>query len=1006
MAINVYLEIFKSVTILKELSPDIRHDKPWFYFDTEYYIGQCLTEGMMPTVGSKEAYLEHYLTVGSRARLSPNSLFDENYYLSKYPDVARQIQLGHWSSGFEHYAIIGALTDLSPTWFFDGEFYKNNCPDLNEENLRFGGFTDRYTHYLLVGIGERRAPHWAVRFAGRLKKEIEFPSSQDDLKVFLSDGDRIEAFFKPFLDYGWMKEKYDWGRAVTSSNFVKYYLLNVKAQQLSPSAYFDEKYYLSNEPEVQAAVDSGIFSGAYEHFIVYGMNEWRRPFAGFDPHYYFETNMKAATQVSTTQSPFFHFLNHRQNRRLSIAAPLAAMDIQEHMGKGIYERRCALSVNQLGVLKIAPEGQKPDVSIIIIARENYEQTANCIISAVYSTKANLEIIVFDNASTDETKNLPSINPQIKYLRAEKNLGFTIAVNRAVEIATGRIILLLNNDLELTPRAIDLAVETLDADPTIGAVGAKIIRMHGRLQEGGSIVWRDGTCLGYGRDRDPLDGQVNFVYDVDFCSGCFLAIPRSDWEEMGGFDEAYAPAYYEETDFCLRVWERGKRVVYDPRIVVWHYEFGSSALREEPLALMRRNQRYFAKKHHAFLADCLPASVANIERAKVRHISGRRTLFIEDMIPDPTKGMGFVRSAKVAEILQDECGLVSILGLHNNKWPSYFPGDEHGRRQEILTNVNVANMDAFLAERIGVYDTIWLSRTHNLTHLKNWRRACPEFFAKTQIILDTEAIAASRRYAYAQLVGQPADLSDLLLQEMEHLEGVDHICVVNELDRAMLRQSFSERGLRIPVSILGHALPVQPKPAPFTSRTDIVLVGSYAQMDGPNADGLLWFDRTVRPLLADLSGVNFVIAGSKAAAFVKTANLLHHYNVISDPPDMTTVYENALIMVAPTRFAAGVPMKVHEAASHGVPVVMTDLLARQLGWLQEEIAATPAEPEPMAAAIRNLAVNAKAWRANQELQTRLIERDCNLEGFEALIRRIIGDPKAETSNVAGFEYCEE
>ncbi|MDR3520671.1 MAG: glycosyltransferase [Acidocella sp.] len=989
--------------VLQELSTEIRHDRPWFYFDLDYYIGQCLIRGMMPTVSSKAAYLEHYLTIGSRSGLSPNSLFDEEYYLLKYPDVAQEIQLGHWSCGFEHYTKIGALADLSPTWFFDGIFYKNTCPDLSDKNLLFGGFNDRYTHYLLVGVGERRASNWIVHSLKKIKPKLTLPSTQESLRNFLSDDNRMAAVFKPLLDYDWMKEKYDWGRAVTSSTFVKYYLLNVKDHQISPSAYFDEKYYLSSEPEVQAAVAAGIFSGGYEHFILHGMDEWRRPFERFDPHYYYETNMKGTIGTTPPQSPFVHFLSHRQKRRLPIAPPLMTLDIPENMGKGIYERRCALNANQLGTLKFGPAAQTPDVSVIIIARENYEQTANCIISAVFNTQASLEIIVFDNASTDETRNLPLINPRIKYLRADENLGFTIAVNRAVEVATGRVILLLNNDMELTPRAIDLAVETLDSDTSIGAVGGKIIRMHGRLQEGGSIVWRDGTCLGYGRDKDPLDGQVNFVRDVDFCSGCFLAIMRSEWEEIGGFDEAFAPAYYEETDLCVRIWERGKRVVYDPRIAVWHFEFGSSALREEPLTLMRRNQRYFAKKHRAFLADCLPGSAANVERAKVRHVSGLRTLFVEDMIPDPTKGMGFVRSSKIAKILQEECGLVSVLGLHNNKWPSSLPGDAQGRRSEILTGVNVNNMEEFLRDRIGVYDTLWFSRTHNLRYLKVWRQACPEFFTKTRIILDTEAISASRRHAYAQLVQQPADLSDLLLEEFEHLDGVDHICVVNELDRIMLRRSLKQRGLSIPVSILGHALAVQPKPTGFKGRSDIVLVGSYSQMDGPNADGLLWFDRAVRPLLADLPGVNFVIAGSKAASFVEAADLLHDYKVISDPPDMSAVYNNALIMVAPTRFAAGMPMKAHEAASHGVPVVMTELLARQLGWFQERVAATPAEPEPMAAAIRNLASNSKAWRANQELQAALVARDCNPERFEAIIRQIIANPKTETFSDAGFEH---
>ncbi len=64
--------------------------------------------------------------------------------------------------------------------------------------------------------------------------------------------------------------------------------------------------------------------------------------------------------------------------------------------------------------------------------------------------------------------------------------------------------------------------------------------------------------------------------------------------------------------------------------------------------MRRNQRYFATKHRAFLAGCLPPSEANVEPARLRHVRGPRVLFIEDVLPDPTKGMGQVRSAAVLE----------------------------------------------------------------------------------------------------------------------------------------------------------------------------------------------------------------------------------------------------------------------------------------------------------------------------------------------------------------------
>ena len=71
------------------------------------------------------------------------------------------------------------------------------------------------------------------------------------------------------------------------------------------------------------------------------------------------------------------------------------------------------------------------------------------------------------------------------------------------------------------------------------------------------------ALGYGRGDDPSAAMYNFRRDVDYCSGAFLLTPVETWEQLNGFDPVFEPAYYEETDYCMRLWERGLRVVYEP-----------------------------------------------------------------------------------------------------------------------------------------------------------------------------------------------------------------------------------------------------------------------------------------------------------------------------------------------------------------------------------------------------------------------------------------------------------
>ena len=75
-----------------------------------------------------------------------------------------------------------------------------------------------------------------------------------------------------------------------------------------------------------------------------------------------------------------------------------------------------------------------------------------------------------------------------------------------------------------------------------------------------MIWGDGTCLGYGRGTIQIVRHTNLGRPVDYCSAAFLLTPRALFE-AGGFNRDFRPAYYEEVDYCLRLWERGYRIIY-------------------------------------------------------------------------------------------------------------------------------------------------------------------------------------------------------------------------------------------------------------------------------------------------------------------------------------------------------------------------------------------------------------------------------------------------------------
>ena len=284
----------------------------------------------------------------------------------------------------------------------------------------------------------------------------------------------------------------------------------------------------------------------------------------------------------------------------------------------------------------------PEVTVIVVLYNGAELTCECLASLQRTGEGPpREIIVVDNGSTDQTRALLERIDGLRVVFNDENFHFVRAVNQAAHLARGRLLLLLNNDVAIAPRSIETAANLLTKNPHYGAVGAKLVLPDGSLQEAGSIIWSDGSCVGYGRGESPSALAVEFRREVDYCSGAFLMVRRELFERLGALDEVFAPAYYEETDLCMRIRAAGYAVVYEPTIEITHFEFGSSVTSAEALALQARNNKIFRERHPGALAAYhypLPSSVFKARNAS----SGRRILVIDDRAPYPWLGAGYPR----------------------------------------------------------------------------------------------------------------------------------------------------------------------------------------------------------------------------------------------------------------------------------------------------------------------------------------------------------------------------
>jgi len=625
----------------------------------------------------------------------------------------------------------------------------------------------------------------------------------------------------------------------------------------------------------------------------------------------------------------------------------------------------------------------PDISIILILYNQAEFTYACLTSIQEEMKAsglNIEIIIFDNGSKDTTSELLDRIENAKIIRSEENLHFLRGVNKAAEHATGKYVLLLNNDARLRPGTLRAALQTFETEANVGAVGGRIVLPDGTLQEAGSIIWSDGSCLGYGRGRNPEDGEFLFQRDVDYCSGAFLLTPRELFEEMGRFDTAFSPAYYEETDYCVRIWKSGRRIIYNPDVVIDHYEFASSATTSDAIELQKTNLTTFKFKHAEWLRN-QPSPHGNVFCARCHKDDKPHILFIEDRVPRLDLGAGFPRAR---DIVHELCDLGASLTLFTT---AGHPDTLASIRKNLPLAVEVIqpkNADKelidFLQARRGSFDAILVSRPHNMDRIRKARQVAPQLFSNVKVIYDAEALFSLREIIRAEQHGKPkseVEKRAIIEEEIALASGTDLIYSVSKAEKNLM----VEHGLAN-VHILGHKLELAPTKTCFEDRKKIVFLGALHDNGSPNADSLRWLVEGVLPHIRARLGKDLrvtVVGRNEASSINKLAGT--HLDLLGPLDDLVPVFEEAKLMVIPTRFAAGIPHKAHQAAAFGVPLVTTELIATQLDWVHGEDLLASSDGKAFADYVCELYSNEALWNSLRENALKRVAHDCSAELFK-------------------------
>ena len=600
-----------------------------------------------------------------------------------------------------------------------------------------------------------------------------------------------------------------------------------------------------------------------------------------------------------------------------------------------------------------PTADEPEVSVIIPVYNNWLLTAECLRSIANDViSVPFEVIVVDDGSDDQTAGFVSKIGGITLVSVGRNRGFVKAVNHGIAEATGRFVVLLNNDTVVCTGWLDALAERAENDAEIGVVGAKLVYPDGRLQEAGGIVWRDGSAWNYGRGEDPGSPVYNFPRDVDYCSGACLLVRREILESLGGLDTRYAPAYYEDVDLAFAARKLGYRVVYEPRAVVQHVEGATSGV--DAYSGVKRqqevNREVFRVKWQAELEHHRPNDPSSVRLSSWRSSSGR-ALVVDNQIPTPDHDAGSRRMFELLSLLADLGFAVTFVPHSGADVPSSSSALRNLGIEVLPGQSNLAPLLEQLGPDLRV---AILSRPMPAwPYLPLIRQISPT----TKVVYDTVDLHFLREQRRADIEGDPAASSSAELHrylELTLARGTDATLVVSEVERDLLLAVDPD--LRVYVVPTVHR--DQHPGRPFVQRKGLLFVGSF--LHPPNADAVRWLLGDILPhVRQELPGITTSIVGSYPPDEVR-ALARDDVHVLGWVPDLDDLYEQARVFVAPIRYGAGIKGKIGESLAHGLPVVTTRLGAEGMGLVHEHDILVADTAPAFATAIARCYTDEKLW----------------------------------------------
>ena len=602
-----------------------------------------------------------------------------------------------------------------------------------------------------------------------------------------------------------------------------------------------------------------------------------------------------------------------------------------------------------------------DFSIIIPVHNQWKYTVKCLSSIFRNDdgRVKFEVILANDCSSDETESEAKTIPGLRHVKTSDHVGFLKNCNNTARKARGEYLFFLNNDTIVKEDWLSAAYDVFKADPTVGVVGSKLIFPNGRLQEAGGIIFRDGTGWNYGRGQDPEAPEYNYLKDVDYCSGAALAVRREVWKMVGGFDEAFSPAYYEDTDLCFSVRRLGYRTVYQPRSVVVHLEGVSHGTSID--SGIKKNQESNRKKFLFKWNTTLKKHTPNgngIFRARDRSVGKPVILFIDHHVPFFDKDAGSRSTFHWVKVFLELGFNVKFIGDNYYRHEPYTSCLQNLGVEVLYGSYYQGNWKKWLAENQDDIDYVYFHRPH--ITIKYLDFITENLKAKTFYQPhDLHFLRLRRKWEIDGSEESLKQSKNWFRKEKHIAESVDTCLTFSDYELEVIKRDFDcRRCASIPLFAYDD---LTYKDRNWDQRSGLMFVGGFGHP--PNIDGMNWFLAEIFPRVIEKNpDVVLHLVGSNMPRELRNTackNIKIHGHVTDD--ELPRLYASTKLTVIPLRYGAGVKGKLIESMKNGVPVVATGVAIEGVPGIEDVIPMTD-RPDVFADRINLLLDDSAVWSA--------------------------------------------